>query len=416
MSVFRIHYLDKAGKKRSTKRWHIEFRDHLGRRQRVPGFADKASSREFERKLERLVALRSSGATPDDAMRRWIEGIAPALRDRLAAMDLLTARQVAALRPLTELLDAWEEHLLAKGTSRRQITQVLGRARRLFEGAGIAVWNEIDAGRVEQYLRGARARKKRPLSARTSNFYLQAARQFCRWAVRVGIATEEPLRILTPLNPESDRRKERRALTAEELARLLAKTETGPRLHGIPGPERALIYRVAVETGLRRNEIQTLLVGDLDVAAPERASVRVRAKNAKNGRDARLPLRDATARALRAHVAKRLPTAQVFEIRTHWRSWEMLAEDLAAAKIPVKDDAGRVLDFHALRTTFGTNLARGGVALQLAQRLMRHSDPKLTSSVYSVLSREDEREAIAVLPTILEPSPRVVDRTGSAGR
>jgi len=90
----------------------------------------------------------------------------------------------------------------------------------------------------------------------------------------------------------------------------------------------------------------------------------------------------------------------VFEIRAHWRASEMVAEDLAAAEIPVYDESGRVVDFHALRTTFGTNLARGGVALQLAQRLMRHSDPKLTSSVYTVLSRDDERAAIAVLPEV----------------
>ncbi len=400
MSVFRINYHDKHGKKRSTRRWHVEFKDHLGRRQRIPAFKDKGASRELERKIVRLAALRASAATPDAEMRRWIEGLAPDLRDRLAGMDLLTARQVAALKPLTTLIDEWEEHLLAKGTSRRQITQVVGRARRVVEGARIPVWTEVLAAAVEQYLKAAREREKRPLNARTSNFYLQAARQFCRWAVRRGIGSEDPLRVLTPLNPDTDLRRERRALSADELARLLAKTEDGPERRGISGAERALLYRVAVETGLRRNELQTLSVGDLALEDPERATVRVRAKNAKNGRDARLPLRDATARALAAHVAKRLPTARVFAIGKHWRASEMVAEDLVAAEIPVHDEIGRVVDFHALRTTFGTNLARGGVALQLAQRLMRHSDPKLTSSVYTVLSRDDERAAITVLPEV----------------
>jgi len=400
MSVFRIYYKDRDGKRRPTRRWHVEFKDHLGRRQRVPAFTDKASSRELERKIVRLAALRSSGATADDGMRRWIEGVAPDLREKLAAMDLLTAKQIAALRSLTDLIDSWEEHLVAKGTSARQIGQVVGRARRLFEGAEITFWNEIDAARVEQYLKRARGRKKASFSNRTSNFYLQAARQFCRWAVRSGIATEDPLRVISPLNPESDRRRERRALSADELAALLAKTEEQPERHGLSGPTRALLYRLAVETGLRRNELQTLLVGDLDIEDPARATVRVRAKNAKNGRDARLPLRDATARALGAHVAKRLPTARVFDIGKHWRASEMVAEDLAAAEIAAADETGRVVDFHALRTTFGTNLARGGVALQLAQRLMRHSDPKLTSSVYTVLSRDDERAAIAVLPAV----------------
>ena len=284
MSVFRIHYKDKKGKKRSTKRFHIEFRDHLARRQRIPGFSDRASSRELERKIGKLVALRASGATPDEPMRRWIEGLAPALRDRFAAIDLLSARQVAGRRPIADLLDQWEQHLEAKGTSKRQIMQVVGRATRLFEGAGVNCLMDVDPARIEQRLQFMRERKQKPISVRTSNFHLQAARQFCRWTVRLGIATEDPLRILAPMSPESDRRRERRALTGEELARLLATTEEGPVRSGMPGAERALLYRVAVETGLRRNELMTLLVGDLDVADDERASLRVRAANAKNAR------------------------------------------------------------------------------------------------------------------------------------
>ena len=37
------------------------------------------------------------------------------------------------------------------------------------------------------------------------------------------------------------------------------------------------------------------------------------------------------------------------------------------------------VDFHALRATFATSLARADVPLVQAQRLMRHSDPRLTS-------------------------------------
>lgn len=400
MSVFRINYHDRDGTKRRTKNWHVEFRDHLGRRQRIPGFADKPSSVELERKIEKLIALRASGATPDEPMRRWVEGLSPALRDRLAKLDLLSAQQAAATKPLDVLLDQWEQHLVSKGTGGRQIQQVVARARKVFEGSGALYWSDIDATRVEQHLAGERERAEKPLSARTSNFHLQAARQFCRWAVRVRIATEDPLRILGYMNPESDRRRERRALTYAELSTLLTATESGPTRHDMSGPERALLYRVAVETGLRRNELATLQVRDLDLADPEDASVVVRAANAKNGRNARLPLRAATAEALAAHVGKRTPMAAVFATPTHWRAAAMLTEDLEAAEIEARDDAGRVVDFHALRTTFGTNLARGAVPLQVAQRLMRHSDPKLTSSVYTVLTRDDERAAVAVLPEV----------------
>ncbi len=406
MSTFRINYRDRDGGHHRTRRWHVEFKDHLGRRQRVPGFADRPCSKELERKLIRLAALRATDATPDAAMRRWIEGLAPGLRDKLAGCGMLTMTQVAALRPLSELLDDWEAHLRARGSTEGHVRLVASRARKVIEGISAGYWSAIDATRVEQFLQTERE-KDGGISARTSNFYLQSVRQFCRWAVRTGVGSEDPLRVLRPIDAQSTR--QRRALTAEELARLLATTRAGPprdgstgdeREGGIPGPERALLYRMAAETGLRRNELRTLHVTDLDIADTERANVSVRATNTKNRREAHLPLRPDLATELRAHVRERLPTARVFTLPKDFRAAVLLRADLAVADIEYEDAAGRVVDFHSLRVTFGTNLARGGVALQLAQRLLRHSTPVLTANVYTVLGRDDDRKAIEKLPDV----------------
>ena len=96
MSTYRITWRDEKGRKHRTRRWHVEFQDHLGRRQRVPGFKDEKASVELERKIVKLVALRASDATPDEAMRRWIEGLAPDLRDRVAQRDWLVSPRHAA--------------------------------------------------------------------------------------------------------------------------------------------------------------------------------------------------------------------------------------------------------------------------------------------------------------------------------
>ncbi|OQB34595.1 MAG: Phage integrase family protein [Candidatus Hydrogenedentes bacterium ADurb.Bin179] len=64
------------------------------------------------------------------------------------------------------------------------------------------------------------------------------------------------------------------------------------------------------------------------------------------------------------------------------------------------DGAGRVLDVHALRVTFGTMLARAGVGLATAQRLMRHSTPALTANVYTVLELTDTGAAVNALPSM----------------
>ena len=90
----------------------------------------------------------------------------------------------------------------------------------------------------------------------------------------------------------------------------------------------------------------------------------------------------------------------MFTVPKDFRAAVMLRADLAAADIPYEDDAGRVVDLHSLRVTFATNLARGGVALQLAQRLLRHSTPVLTANAYTVLGRDDDRKAIEKLPEV----------------
>ncbi len=64
------------------------------------------------------------------------------------------------------------------------------------------------------------------------------------------------------------------------------------------------------------------------------------------------------------------------------------------------DDEGRVLDLPALRTTLGTNLARMGVAPQIAQRIMRHGDYRTTLEYYTVLGLTDTAAAMDRLPNI----------------
>jgi integrase len=75
----------------------------------------------------------------------------------------------------------------------------------------------------------------------------------------------------------------------------------------------------------------------------------------------------------------------------------MLRADLRAAGVePVVD--GKVIDLHALRTTFITHLSLGGVPLAVAQKLARHSDPRLTSNVYTSLNLAELQKAVQALP------------------
>jgi integrase len=59
--------------------------------------------------------------------------------------------------------------------------------------------------------------------------------------------------------------------------------------------------------------------------------------------------------------------------------------------------------------TYATLLARAGVSLVQAQRLMRHSDPKLTANIYTRLRLDDGHAAVARIDLTAE-GPRRVGR------
>jgi len=83
-----------------------------------------------------------------------------------------------------------------------------------------------------------------------------------------------------------------------------------------------------------------------------------------------------------------------------------------------RDASGRVLDFHAFRHTFITNLARGGAHPKQAQDLARHSDINLTMSRYSHTLIADRAAALRALPDLSEDASgeSVRRATGTEGR
>lgn len=81
------------------------------------------------------------------------------------------------------------------------------------------------------------------------------------------------------------------------------------------------------------------------------------------------------------------PLAAVFQFPRRKEPASILRVDLEAAGIPARDALDRVVDFHALRHTFITNLAQGGVHPKTAQAPARHSTITLTMDRSSHSSR-----------------------------
>lgn len=276
---------------------------------------------------------------------------------------------------LSELLSQWEAHLAAKENSPKHVKQ---HAQRVKDAVAALHWKttaDFDAHALERHLKALRDKKQIGLA--TSNHYLRAIRAFCNWLLKHDVILKNLFLKLSYLHETG--KKQRRALTPEELAKLLAATGKSRRaFRNLTGKVRALLYEVAASTGLRARELSRLTPQSF-----QGGTVTLPDTQTKNRQAVSLPVPQA--------LAKKLPKGSDLLFPGSWwqHAAEMIRLDLQAAKVPA---AG--VDFHSLRVTYITNLARAGVPLQLAQKLARHSTPDLTANVYTKLEQAELRAAV----------------------
>ena len=389
-------------KRDNSKRWYVDFSDHNDRRRRLAGFTHKQATRQLADTLEKLCAVRQTGRTPDRDLRRAIEALPGRITERLGEWGLLTEDTVAMAKPLHQHIEEWHEDLL-RGNTQKHADQRKGRVERIVDAAGWQWWADINAIELERVL----DQWEDDLKTRTLNFYRAAAKQFCKWMYEHRRASENPLRTVKRRTVTDEEK--RRPLTAVECQKLISAAHSGPIVCGVEGPERALLYRLALETGLRYGELQTLKTGNLNLDA-DPPTVTVEAAYAKSDREDVLPLREDTAAVLKAHTRDKLPAAPVFPLTADKGAY-MVRADLEAAGIPYRDDSGRKADFHALRHTFLTNLANSGVHPKTAQMLARHSNISLTMDRYTHSVLEKQSEAVGKLPAFEVRGPHITDST-----
>jgi len=416
MQLIKVTYTEPKTKQTcKTKNWYVRFRDHESLRRRLPAFKSKSQSMELGRNVESLVECRISGAHPTGDLARWLEALPSKLSDRLATWGILDAHRAGAAKPLDDHLTDYHKGMLAKGDCKRHVNQEKNKITKILKECSFRIWSDISASRFDEHL--SALRRDHGASIRTSNSYLIAFKAFCNWCVRDGRALASPVQHLQRLNAKTDVRLRRRALSPDELRKLLKAAQDGESVLDMPGPERALLYRVGAETGLRWSELHSLTRFSFSLGGKP-PTVKVLAGYSKNRREDTLPLKPETASALKSffegHPA--LPKTHAFPHMPAERAGgKLIKADLAAAKIEEKDAADAVIDFHALRHTFISGLAQGGVHPKTAQDLARHSTISLTMDNYTHTVLESRSEALKALPDLDVPIAEEVRATGTDG-
>jgi len=352
-------------RRRGSFYW-AQYRDHTGetvrRSLRLPngqGITDKAVA---ESELRRVLDLEQR---------------------RAAGME--NAFIEAASTPVRLVLARYIRHLRGLRRSRVHIRKSLARIKWLVEHAEIERLAHLQSDKIAT---GLDTLAGKDLAPKTINDYRAAVFGFCRWLVEVAKLLESnPVAPVPARQRRGDVRKVRRALRPDEARTLLGVA-----------PKRAMFYRVQMLSGLRVGELRALQWRDVDLDS-DRPAIIPRAETTKSKRSDPIPLQTELADALRQmRPAFAQPTDRIFRTVPTLTTFKA---DLARAGIPVADDQGRTLDRHALRTTFVTWLSSEAKAdLRTAQRLARHTDPRLTLGSYTDVRLLDHHGAINRLPSL----------------
>ncbi len=434
--LFHASYNGRNGSLRKTKTWYAELRDPLGITRRFALFTDERQSQRAAERIEKLIVCTMNSEPPGRELSEWLERIPNKLRDRLAKVGILDPVRAAASKTLAQHLEDFAE-VLKVGNTRKHVEDTCSRIRRVCRACGFQYWSDISASRVKVAIwefrksapivekikvAGEVVKRKThkdlgPLSDKSKNYHLTAFKQFCRWMVKDRRALESPVEYLDKIKYVDD--EHRRALSADEVCRLLVSTEAAPKRFGMAGHERAVLYLVTVETGLRVKELRSLKVSSFDL---DQAAVTVEAKRCKNRREAVQLLRRARLKPLSEFFAGRGAGDRAFSMPTNHYTADMLKADLAAADIEHIDDAGRKADFHCLRHTLATALDQTGASIKERMTIMRHSDrSNLTLGIYTHVQPYNIRRAIENLPDYSWPGQKqsesqTLAATGTDGR
>lgn len=403
---YKQSYKDKQGKLRKTKHYYVSIDGPDGKKVRIPAYTDATASDGFLRRAQRLSDLKAAGRHPDAELLGWALSLDEKRLGKLVASGILDAEAADSAKSLSSHIHDFETHLIEKGNTRRHATQRATRAAEVLRVAGIAKFSEVTADKVSDALMQMRLERK--LTSQTVNYYLAAAKHLCKWMVRRGRAASSPLQYMESFRTKGEEKRERRPLKPTEAQRLIEVVGAGRQRGCMPGAERALLYVVMLESGLRVSEMRRLTKGVFRLG--EQPHIHLVGKLTKNRTSAIILLRTTTARALERHLKDIADDDQAFQMGTANAMTRAFAADLKDAGIPRQDTAGRVVDLHSLRHTFVTWAHDGGASIRELTDLARHSDARLTIGTYTHSDDDARRRIIDHLPVLLDSLPEAQAR------
>lgn len=265
-----------------------------------------------------------------------------------------------------DLLTRFEEYLMRLGLSPATVINYLADMRGFArwcvqsrQGCSLLNLTAEDVQTYCQYLR-----TERGLSAATVNRHLQAIRRFCDFARQAALMEGNPAAEVKPIQASPN---SRRALEADEIARLLEAVQAGrPSLV----KRDYAIIQLFLQTGIKVGELTELQLADIELA-DGRGTLTVRGNEGNSHRC--IPLNAPVCQALQAYLQVRPPAPEVQHLFLSQEGRSISARTVQRLVTVYTQAANlRGVSAHTLRYTFATSKLEETGDLATVANLLGH--------------------------------------------
>jgi integrase/recombinase XerD len=241
--------------------------------------------------------------------------------------------------------------------------------------------------RYREYLGRQRTRKGKPYSIHTVHLKLKAVKRFFEYLEKSDMILMNPTSGM--VFPKLSKKLPKNILTEKEAKKLLRAPNTSTR----KGIRDRAILETFYSTGLRLEELHNLTIYDVDTT-----SGFLRVKKGKGAKDRVLPLGSLASKFIREyikharpHYTRKNPLERSLFVGVCGRRMNKIIIERMVRDYAKKARVRKRVTPHTLRHSFATHMIARDADIVYVQRLLGHSDARVTQRYTKVTPKDAKR-------------------------